>query len=332
MSQSMNSNSQKIVCGKFDNDIYIDLKYLGNTKEKIRIGSINPNSLKKPIYEPISTDGKVILYENKLYEVRDFLASYNKKTLNKIIVLTIKERDLILEALVDFKLDVKIFEITYPIYSHIKYISNIYKNYEELTKLLKEINLLNIEGKSLAHNLSTTYLYKIERKLRFKNRLDYFFAFAYKGGYSEVFKLKEERDDRVVLAFDFNSMYVDCMMGDFIEPKTIKYKKYKEKINIDNLHNGLYRVILKNVKNDFFKKFHPFKYVNLNHSYYFKLEKNQNIEILLFKNEIEFYKNYFHEIEILEGFYSKQTISHPLKEDAKNIYKDRLKYKKKIIH
>ncbi len=321
------SDIQKIICGKFDQCINIDLSHMVNAGNVIRIGSKNPNALKPSTYEPISTDGKAILYKNKLYGIRDFLANIDKTILNNLIVLTIKERDLILEELVDFNLDIKIFEVKYPIFNHIKYISNIYKNYEELEKLLHQIIILNIKGKSLAHGLSTEYLFKIERKLRFKNEFDYFFAFAYKGGYSEVFKLKEERKDRVVLAFDFNSMYVDGMMGDFLEPKSIKYSKYDGKFDTEDLVNGLYRVIFKNVKNTFFKEFHPFKYMKLNHSFYFNLEENQHIELLLFKNEIDYYKNFFNGIEILEGFYSKSTINHPLKEYAKKIYEDRLQYK-----
>ncbi len=210
---------QKIICGKFDQCINISSNSAVNNKRIIRIGSKNPNTLKLPTFAPVSTDGKAILYKNKLYNIRDFLASTDKTILNNLIVLTIKERDLILEELVNFNLDIKVFEIKYPIFNHVKYISNIHKNYEELEKLLHKIITLNIKGKSLAHGLSTEYLFKIERKLRFKNELDYFFAFAYKGGYSEVFKLKEERKDRAILAFDFNSMYIDSMMGDFIEPK-----------------------------------------------------------------------------------------------------------------
>ncbi len=317
---------EKITCGKFDDYIHIDLKQIMN--KKIRIGSKNPNTLKIQIFQPISTDGKVIIYNSTLYDVREFLAVTDKNILNKIIVLTIRERDLILDALVDFDADVNVFEIKYPIFNHIKYISNIYKNYDELKKLLKKVDDFDIKGKSLANNLSTEYLYRVERKLRFKNKLDYFFAFAYKGGYSEVFKLKEEREDRAILAFDYNSMYVDSMMDKFLEPKSIKYKNFRdENIKIDQLNNGLYRVILKNAKDTFFKKFHPFKYMKLNHSFYFNIEENQHIELLLFKNEIDYYKSFFNDIEIIEGFYTKKEIDHPLKEYAKNIYKERLRYK-----
>ncbi len=321
------SKIKKITCGKFDQCININFNPRINSRKVIRIGSKNPNSLKLPTFEPISTDGKAILYQNKLYGIRDFLANTDKTILNNLILLTIKERDLILEELVDFNLDINVFEVKYPIFNHIKYISNLYKNYEELEKLLHQVTTLNIKGKSLAHGLSTDYLFKIERKLRFKNELDYFFAFAYKGGYSEVFKLKEERKDRTILSFDFNSMYVDGMMGEFLEPKSIKYVKYEGKFDTEDLVNGLYRVIFKNVNNTFFKEFHPFKYMKLNHSFYFNLEDNQHIELLLFKNEIDYYKKFFNGIEILEGFCSKSTIKHPLKEYAKKIYEDRLQYK-----
>ncbi len=318
--------NQKIVCGKFDDKIHITLPQAKN--KRIRIGSKNPNTLKTQVFQPISTDGKVILHNNTIYNTREFLAEIDKSILNKIIVLTLREKELILEALVDFDIKVKVFEVIYPIFNHIKYISNIHKNYEELKSLLYKVDEFDIKGKSLANNLSTEYLYKIERKLRFKNKLDYFFAFAYKGGYSEVFKLKEEREDRVIIAFDYNSMYVDSMMHKFIEPKSIKYKNFRgKKTNLDQLENGLYRVIFKNAKDTFFRKFHPFKYMKLNRSFYFNIEESQDIEILLFKNEIDYYKKFFNNIEIIEGFYSKKEIDHPLKEYAKNIYKERLKYK-----
>ncbi len=323
--------NEKIVCGKFDSNI--NILAVKSSNKNIRIGSINPNTLKYKEYIPISTDGKVILYDNNTYGVRCFFEHTNKSVLNKLIILTIKERNLILEELVDFDINIKIFEVIYPIFNDIKYISNISKNYKKLTELLKEIISLDLKGNSISHGISTEHLFKIERKLRLKNKLDYFFAFAYRGGYQEVFKLKEERKDRVVIAFDFNSMYVDCMMGEFLEPKSIRYEDFRtKKLNVESLNNGLYRVILKNPKDTFFKVFHPFKYMRLNSSYYFNLEENQEIELLLFNNEIDYYSKFFLDIDILEGFISKKTISHPLKYYAVKLYKDRLKYKKEGNH
>lgn len=320
----------KIICGKFDNNIYINPEFISKGKERVRIGSINSNKLKTIKYIPISSDGINIKYKDNIYLSRDFFLKIDKKYLKNLIVLTFKERQLLLDILVDFDIDVKVFEILYPFFSYVKYISNIEKSYIELVNLLAKVNELNIKGKSLAHNLSTEYLFKIERKLRYKNRYDYFFAFAYKGGYQEIFKLKEEREDRVIISFDFNSMYIDAMMGKFIEPKSIKYKKIinQPKI-IDEIENGLYKVILKNPKKSFFCFFHPFKYVKMFQSFNFNLEENQEIELFLFKNEIIYYKKFFEKVELLEGFYNTKTINHPLKEEALKTYEERIIYKKK---
>lgn len=296
---------------------------------KIRIGSRNPNKSSCIQYEPISTDGKNICYENNIYEVRYFLQNTSIHILRKLIVLTIKERNLILEALVDFDIfHIAVLELNYPIFSNIKYFSDVEKSYTYLVYLLQEVNELGIKGKSLAYDLSIKYLFQIERKLRFKNTLDYFFAFAYNGGYSEVFKLQEKRSDRVVIALDYNSMFVDCMMDKFLEPKSIRYIKFKDTdLDISQLHNGLYRVVLENPKDGFFKKFHPFKYTLFGKSLAFNLSSDQSVEIMLFKNEIEYYQKFFHSVKIIEGFCTKNNINHPLKKFAKNLYHERLKYK-----
>lgn len=322
------SNKEKITCGKFDNVIFINPTFISKGKERVRIGSVNPNTLKTIKYIPISSNGISIKYKDNIYLLRDFFLQIDKKSLKNLIVLTYKERQLLLDILVDFDVDVKVFELLYPFFKNIKYISNIEKSYNELIHLLNKVNELNIKGKSLVHNLSTKYLFNIERKLRYKNKFDYFFAFAYKGGYQEVFKLKEERKDRVIISFDFNSMYIDGMMGKFMEPKSIKYKKFIYQPNdIETIENGLYKVILKNPRKTFFCSFHPFKYMRMFQSLSFNLEDNQEIELLLFKNEILYYKNFFEKVEFLEGFYNTKTINHPLKEEALKTYKERIEYK-----
>jgi len=320
---------QHIVCGKFDNVINFT-PCVSNTKNKrVRIGSKNPNKLKFKKYIPIATNGQVILFENKIYKIREFLQIVIDKNIKNLIMLTIQERTLILEALVDFNIDLSVFEVKFPIFEHIKYISNIHKNHSELVKLLDIIvNNLAIKGNSIVNQLTTEYLYKIERKLKFKKLYDIYFAQAYKGGYQEVFKLKEERSERIVIAFDFNSMFVDCMMGKFLEPKSIKYKKFNNQYNCHNIANGLYKVILKKPKDTFFKTFHPFKYVRFNKAFYFNLEEKQYVKILLFKNEIKYYQKFFQNIEIIEGFYNHSEIEHPLKTYAQNLYKTRIDYKK----
>ena len=225
---------------------------------------MHPNKIRKVKYVPISTNGSKILYDGSVISTREFLGMIDNAKVKNLIVLTKREKDLILNELIDFDADVFVFEKLYPIFDNIKYTSNMNINYRELESYLLKIDKLGIMGQSLNKLLSTEYLYKIERKIRFKNSLDKYFAFAYKGGYQEVFKLQEEREDRVIVALDFNSMYIDSMNSIFVEPRHVIHKKFNgDKIDLSGMHHGLYRVILKNPKDTFFKNFHPFKYTRL---------------------------------------------------------------------
>jgi len=245
------------------------------------------------------------------------------------MVLTMREKYILLDIIIEFRLEIKVFETDFPIFTNIKYYSNSQKNFQHLQKYLLKLDKFEFQGNSFAQDISTKYLYKIERKLRFKTSLDYFFAFAYTKPYQEIFKAKENKVERIVIAMDFNSMFIDSMMNKFLEPKSIKYIDLRNKNKTTtSLENGLYRVILKNPTDSFFRNFHPFQYTRLFKSFNFNLEKNQTIEIMLFKNEILYYQKFFAEVEILEGFYSKIDIDHPLKKVSRELYNKRLKYKK----
>ena len=315
-----------IVCGKFDNAIDLSLAQNMQVK-KIRIGSKNPNKLVQINYRPISTDGTFIYGWDGKVEVRTFLSNFTKMKSPELMVLTVRERELILDVLADFDLDVSVFELKFPIYKETKYISNLYQNFTNLCDRLKKMKSLGVYNGGLMRQLSRKYLYKVERKLRFKNNLDQFFGFAYKGGYQEVFKLSEERPGRVVIALDYNSMFVDCMKGEFLEPKSIRYISRREIDENRALSHGLYRVTLKNSQKSFFQQFHPFRFVKHTKSSYFSLDPLQNVETLLFKNEIDYYKQFFESIEIHEGFTSDKTINHPLYNYSLKKYEKRLKYK-----
>lgn len=314
----------KIVCGKFDR--HIDLSPCKSTdfRTKLRIGSNNPNKLTIPDYIPIATDGEKIIYSNEEFYAREFFFEKHSFEVNNLIVLTQKERNLILDLLLDNDLDVSVFESKYPIFSHIKFIPEIKKNYYELKRLIENIKEMNITGPSLANNLSTKNKFKVERKIRNKNKLDKFFYFGLQGGYQEVFKLREERKDRVIIALDFNSMYPSCMEGPFLDPSSIRYKKCGFIYSGNQcIEDGLYRVLLKGVKDSFFMNYHPFKYTVLGRSNYFKLGEEHQLETLLFRNEIDAYSQYFTEVEIIEGLVGTKKISHPLYHDAIKLYKKR---------
>lgn len=320
-------NITRIICGKYDNTLTLS----PTPKNKlIRIGSSNPNKLNEISFTPIAINNKTVFYDNKHMELLEFLLYCKNEKIKNLMVLTYKEKNLVLEKILDFEINLFVFEKEFPIFKNIKYHSNLIYNYKKLIKLLKKTKNLSIKGKSLGDFYSTKHLFKIERKLRHKSTYDNLFFKAYKGGYQEVFKLKEERENRCIVAFDFNSMYASCMLGKFLDPRSLKYKEFNnDTASIENLHDGLYHVILQFPIQDFIKNYHPFKFNRLFTSHYFYFDDNQEVEILLFKNELEYYRKFFKQIKVIKGLISTKTIEHPLKKNIIDVYKQR-KHNKKI--
>lgn len=306
--------ADKIICSRYNNVI----QDLTCVKEKIRIGSSSIRRIKTPSYILISTNGNHIYYKDKIFTVRSFFSQQHKFPL---MVLTSKEYELLYDIAIEQSLKIYVFESLFPIFPDIKYISDIEKSYQYLLSLYEIVKKGDTHGIPLGKYYVTKFLYKTERKLKFKNSLDVIFAHAYKTGFQEVFKFKEEDKNRIVIALDFNSMYASCMMEKFMEPKSLKYIPITE---IDNYSDALIRVTLKEPKSDFIKNFHPFKYTRLFNSQIYKLKCDSSIEIQLFKDEFLFYKQFFKNYEIHSAISSKVMLWHPLRRDAINLYKERL--------
>lgn len=322
------SDLQRIVLGRFDK--VINLIDAGNPQHRkpVRIGSTKPSDVPFFNFEPIGTDGEHVFYRGERHSARDWLSKLDRKIASRLIVLTIKERNLLLETLVDMDCDVGVLETKFPIFDGIRYVSNIESNYATLVRMLSRIRKMGLRGRSIGDGISTEFLYRIERKLRFKNGLDRYFAQAYHLPYQEVFKLKEERPDRAIVAFDFNSMYASCMREEFLEPKSIRHVDLRNsEINITSLAPGLYRTLLRHPKPSFFKTCHPFRYIIGNKNFYFNLNDSHEVEVLLFRDEIQAYAKYFGEVKVLEGFISQNTVTHPLLRKSESIYRERQNYK-----
>ena len=318
-----------IVCGKFNNHISFDGLNTNYLSKPRRIAVDNPNKIKKTNYTPISTNGSEVLHQGVIWKVEDFLNTISENG-RRLIVLTLKEYLLILSKTSLLNISVSVFEINYPIFKNIKYSSTLNVNINTLSKLLNKLEYLNIKSTTFARDQTLNHLHSVGRKVRFKNSFDHFFFFAYKDGYQEVFKLKEERPNRVIIAFDFNSMFADCMKGDFCEPRSIHHKTFADySIDPAQLSEGIYRVVLKGAKDGFFLKHHPFLYKRLGKSSYFMLNQGDSVEIVLYKNEINYFKKFFQEIHIKEGFCSKTTIPHPLLNKALSLYSRRQYFKQR---
>ncbi len=310
-----------IVCGRLDDNINISA-ILGEPQRR-RIFSEGFNRLKQPSYYPIATDGKVVLDKSGFTGVDSFFSSFKAGVQKTLIVLTIKERALLIEQEAFFDLRVRVLEVDYP-FVEVRCFKALHANYEVLQKWLKKIETMDICGGSFAKDQTVRNLHLIARKLRFKNNFDQNFFFAAGEAYQEVFKFKEERLDRVVVAFDFNSMYADCMLGKFCKPDSVEHVKFEgAKKDVDNLDEGIYRVTLHGGIPCYFLEKHPFTYKKLGKSYRFNLFPDESVEIWLFREEVEYYGKFFSKVEIHEGFVSSKTVRHPLARIAQAHYRAR---------
>lgn len=310
-----NGSPSKIVCSRFNDKI----KFKSNGRVNFyRIGSSRIDEIEIPKFFPIATDGILISSSDGVEDVRDFISNNKGRAL---LVLTLKEKKLLHPILVETRSKVYVFEKLFPIFSGIKYNSNIFKSYGYLCSLYEKILAGETKGISLGKYYSTKYLYKVERKLKIKNSLDKFFLYTYRSGYQEVFKLKEDRDDRTIVAFDFNSMFASCMLEKFMEPKSISFIDVKD---LDLYEDALLYVTFYKPKNEFIKRYHPFKYTRLFNRFLFEMRSDSIIDVVIFKDELEYYEKHFEGYEIHGAISSNKMVKHPLSEEVKRLYKERV--------
>lgn len=248
-------------------------------------------------------------------------------TKGKILVLTNKEANYLLEYSINNNVSILIFENLFPFFKDIKYVS-MEENYKQLLKKIEFLKKQNIPIKKISTVYSDLFLHKVERKIRNKSKLDRAFRLYPLSGYQEVFKIKEARSDRSILCFDFNSMYPSLLDESFFDPKYFNYKKVEKYVkSVNEIENGLHHVVLNKCNNEFFKKFNYFKYMDLNIKESFIIEDDL-IEVLLFSDELKFIYQYFDEVFIIDSIISKRSITHPLHKDAQRLFSQRISFRK----
>lgn len=318
-----------IICGKLDNRTELGpLSTRSKAKSRLHVKPSSSDNLTAATPVAVGDDG--VWFNSRTWELEAFLSMASAQGIRRLLVLTNKEYLRIVEHAATRMLRVDVLESSFPIFPDIKYNSLSFANYYALTKCLRKLDQLSINSSSLSKVLAQRHLHAIVRKLRFKNGYDRCFFFAYKDGYQEVFKLKEERSDRIIIALDFNSMYVDCMRGKFCNPATVEYKDFGgSMIDPENLHNGVYRVRLLAAKQSFLLENHPFRYRRLGRSYLFELSAGDSIETVLNNTEIDFYRRFFQSIEIIDGVFSVETIEHPLLKKGVALYEQRMYHRRR---
>lgn len=274
----------------------------------------------------IGVDRDFFTDQNGTYPRLSF--SSRLKENDAILTLTRAEARLLFADGIFPSLRIFCFEELFPHYAtDIRFIDNSIKSYSFLCKLW------NKESKQPWRNGLSSYVVekyykKLIRKTPVISSLDGAFINAPMTPYQEVFTFKENRDDRCVISFDFNSMYAACLLGDFCDPKHLVYKKEnREWRPSEALNPGIYRVILHG-PDQFISNYHSIKYVQQFRKISFLFNAEENVETFLLSNEIEFYGRHFERIELIESIQSKKTIKHPFASNALNLYAIRQNFKK----
>jgi hypothetical protein len=318
-----------IVCGKLDNRVGMG-PFPPRVKAKLRVHATRTALGRETLTLPVSAGEHGIWFDGRLWELGNFLLMAAARKIKRLLVLTNREYLNCVESVVAHGLRVDVFETSFSIFPDIKYSSCLRTNLDVLTKYLRKLDQLGITSDSLSKDLSDEHLRATVRKVRFKNGYDRDFFFAYKDGYQEVFKMKEERPDRVIIALDFNSMYLDSMKGSFCNPASIRYEDFRgTHLELSDLSNGIYRVRLLAAKQSFLLDHHPFRYKRLGRSYCFGIACGDTIETLLQKDEISYFASYFERVEIIEGLFSPDTIEHPLLKNGLKLYAQRLYHRRR---
>lgn len=317
-----------ITCGRHDSQLSLSQAANPAFRVQSRIWSAKPKPAQTFPYIPIATDGSTVFHDGKLHLARVFLERLNPLERRRLLTLTCREVDLLLPICLDFDSIATPLEVAFPVFQGIKYGKPLSSRWNELVARLALLRKIGIRGPTLSSPFVSAASYKIERALRTKNGLDRFFALAPAAPYQEVFKLREERRERTIVALDFNSMFGSCMQGEFPEPRSLKYRLHDGQESIsENLPIGLYRAVLSFPKSEFFSNFHPMKFALLGTSFPFRMAHDQAIEALFTDNELQYYAKHFSCVRIIESITSEKSVTHPLAREAQRLYRERLRAK-----
>ncbi|MDQ2821763.1 MAG: hypothetical protein M3Y65_15445 [Pseudomonadota bacterium] len=321
--------SDYIVCGKFDGRVGFGT-LPANPARKRRLHANQKVPQPATASWPVAAGMHTVWFAQRDWQIDAFLSHAVANNMRRLIVLTTKEYWFLAERAVDCGVHIVVFETSFPLFTDIRYQSLLRANLDVLTKHLSQLKNVGLSSEGMSKQLATRYQRTVAKRLGYKNGYDSAFFFAYKNGYQEVFKLYEERPDHVIVALDFNSMFIDSMKGEFCDPASIVHVDFHDAAPaLANLQQGIYRVRLRSAKASFLFDHHPFLYKLLGRSHHFRMKRGDTIETLLQKDEVVYFAPFFEGVELLEGLCSPRTISHPLGEDGRALYGQRMYHRRR---
>lgn len=318
------STSDAIVCGKLDRSTQLSTPRCRDD-DAVRLTGTSATTSDRSAGLPVAADEHAVWFDGRAWSIDNFLAMAAGRKARRLLVLTAREYIYLVARAADHGLRVSALETAFPIFPNIKYSTCLRTNLAVLHKHVRKLVQLGISPiHTLSRQLSDQHLRAVTRKLRVKNAHDRHFFSAYPDAYQEVFKLREERPDRVIIALDFNAMYLDSMQGTFCEPGAVRYHDFRgQRADPACMPNGVYRVRMIGALPGFLLTHHPFRYKRLGRAHYFRMQRGDTIEAVLHRDELAYFASGFERVEVFEGLVSNTTIAHPLLKHGRQLYAQR---------
>lgn len=318
------SKTDAIVCGKLDRSTQLSTPRYRDDKI-FRLTGTKATSSGRYTGWLVAANKQMVWFDGQTWSIDNFLAMAAERKARCLLVLTAREYIYLVEYAADHGLRVAALETAFPIFQDIKYNTCLRTNLDVLHKHVRKLIQLGISpAHTLSRQLSGKHLHSITRKLRVKNAHDRHFFMAYPDAYQEVFKLMEERPHRVIIALDFNAMYLDSMEGAFCNPSAVRYRDFRGlHANPACMPSGIYRVHLIGALPGFLLTHHPFRYKRLGKAHYFQMQRGETIEAVLHRDELAYFASGFERVEVFEGLVSDATIAHPLLKQGRQLYAQR---------
>lgn len=297
---------------------------MSNTITHVRPQEIQARSLGRPVgfSEGVIFDGE------RSHTPNDFFSS---EANSNVLVLTYREmaelKSLVFTSNISAK--IRALELEFPVLKNIKNVDR-FINYQEMIRILGNIKRLGLRQEKLSSQISNKMHKRSVRKLRKKSNLDDAFAFLADGTISEPYILMEPRQERLVYALDFNSMYPSCMLSRYCNPGDLSYHGEpfiitKDSASFRELRPGVYNVELVNAQTEFIKTFSPLTINFFDKKYPIQLSGNKVYKATISRDELIYYLGHFESIVVTECVTSNSYIDHPLKATVKRLYNKRLK-------
>ncbi|XAZ21241.1 hypothetical protein LVY75_04675 (plasmid) [Sinorhizobium sp. B11] len=254
----------------------------------------------------LASDGASITDVGGTYPIENYRADPNTLP----AVLTKREADLIALANPGRRPPI-VLEAIYPWLPPHPFISNSKISFDRVGAVVRRYRRHFISAAEFCDDKWNTICNAVRRK----NNLDVCFYSAWHLPIQDVFVLEEKRDDRAVLAIDFNAMYSACMQHSFPKPSSLEIIAWNRPLALgDTLKTGLYRCLLSHPNTDFIRRHNPFR--SFCSGRYLGASLDEAVEVDLNEFELEYYRRHFDTIHVTHAVVSDHEIRHPLAKEA----------------